>query len=310
VKAALATAPLRVDLASGALTVSVAIDRRVLCRVERQPSGVAIDSKDTLQSVKGERVDELRGGGPVGLVVELLRLLGIDEGFGVTAHVRVPDSSGLGGPVALAVAAAAALGRAAGRSLTAGDLRRLAGEAAARVGEGPRGAGGAAAAIHGRCTAETIGGMVERLPVDPAAVEECLLLVDTGAGAAAVEAPAGEPPGSGPDDPAWASGVRDALLARRFDDLADVLNADWDVRAGRPGWLTAPRERVASALRDAGAGLRACGGGRGTVVAVVAAPGARGPGRRERVIEAARAAGLRLFPARVDLLGLDVEETA
>lgn len=302
-----ATAPLRVDLASGTLSVSVAIDRRALCRVERRPSGVAIDSKDTLQSVEAERVDELRGGGPVGLVVELLRLLRIEDGFGVTTHVRVPDSSGLGGPVALAVAAAAALGRAAGLPLTAGDLRRLAGQATARAADGPLEASGAAAAIHGLCTAETMGGLVERLPVDPAAVEECLLLVDAGGGAPGLETVAGEPPG--PDDPAWASRVRDTLRARRFDDLADLLNADWDARALRPGWLTPPRERVAGALRAAGAGLRSCGG-QGSVVAVVAAPGGRGPGRRERVLEAARAAGLRLFPVRVDLLGLDVEETA
>jgi hypothetical protein len=36
-------------------------------------------------------------------------------------------------------------------------------------------------------------------------------------------------------------------------------------------------------------------------------PGPGAPGGREAVLAAAKAAGLRLFPARVDLRGLDVE---
>ena len=105
------------------------------------------------------------------------------------------------------------------------------------------------------------------------------------------------------------SRVRAALAGRRFDDLASALADEWEARCRVPGWATPERARIASLLRPAGAGLRACGGGRGSVVAVVAPPGERGPGRREAVVGAAKAASLRLFPARVDVLGLDVEKT-
>ena len=43
------------------------------------------------------------------------------------------------------------------------------------------------------------------------------------------------------------------------------------------------------------------------ILALWAPPGERGPGRREAVVAAAKVTGLRLFPARVDLRGLDVE---
>ena len=74
------------------------------------------------------------------------------------------------------------------------------------------------------------------------------------------------------------------------------------------GRVAAPQaEHIAGVVRAAGGAARVCGGGDGGILAVWAPPGARGPGRREAVPAAARQAGLRLFPARVDLRGLDVE---
>jgi hypothetical protein len=99
-----------------------------------------------------------------------------------------------------------------------------------------------------------------------------------------------------------------ALASRRFDELARTLDADWDARCQVAAWATPERRRIAALLRPAGAGLRACGEGRGSVLAVVSSPGDRGPGVREAVVRAAREAAVRLFPARVDLLGLDVEK--
>ena len=64
--------------------------------------------------------------------------------------------------------------------------------------------------------------------------------------------------------------------------------------------------QVAEVARAAGAAAKVCGAGVRGVVAVWAPPGARGPGRREAVTEALGAAGFRVFPARVDLRGLEV----
>ena len=66
-RAAEGTAACRVDLAGGApgaVSVTVAIDRRAWCRVETGVDGVRIESKDTLRKVGGEDVSEALGRGP------------------------------------------------------------------------------------------------------------------------------------------------------------------------------------------------------------------------------------------------------
>jgi galactokinase/mevalonate kinase-like predicted kinase len=299
-----ASAPSRVDLAGAPLAVSVAIDRRAWCRVETGVAGIAFESKDTLQKVVVGRSEDLgaRAGGPVALVREALRALGAEEGLRVVTQVKVPAASGLGGETALAVALVGALSRALGRELAAADLAHLAGETIASALGRPVVAADVAAALHGGCVAGGGAGKVERLDVDPAAVEECLRLVDVGA--------ADGEPASAEELAGHGVRVRAALVERRLDDLAAALAEDWDARCRVRGWCNPERERIAAALRPAGAGLRACGGGLGSVVAIVAPPGSRGPGRREAVVAAAREASLRLFPARLDLLGLDVEKTA
>lgn len=304
-----ATAPGRVDFAGAPSAACVAIDRRAWCRVETDAEGIAVESKDTLQRVRVAGLEGLENAsGPVALVRECLRVLGVESGVRVVTQVRVPASSGLAGDSALAVALVGALARALDRAVTAEGVQRLAGEAEARALGRPASPADLAAATHGGCLAWTASGGLEILTVDPAAVEECLLLVD----AAPARVPGAEPSAGGGavDDPAgFGARVRGALAERRFEELALALGEDWDFRCRVPGWATPERARVGSVLRAAGAGLRACGGGQGTVVAVVAPPGARGPGRRETVVAAAKEASLRLFPARVDILGLDVEKT-
>jgi D-glycero-alpha-D-manno-heptose-7-phosphate kinase len=66
-------------------------------------------------------------------------------------------------------------------------------------------------------------------------------------------------------------------------------------------------DRIAEAALAGGGAAKVCGAGGGGVVAVWAPPGARGPGRREAVEKSLQAAGFRVFPARVDLRGLEVE---
>ncbi len=304
-----ATAPCRVDLAAGPWAVSVAIDRRAWCRVEAGVPGLAVESKDTLQRIQAARATELdRATGPVALVREALLALGLDAGFRVTTQLRVPTGSGLGGETALAVALVGALARAGGRALEADEALRLAAGVVAAATQRPPAAIDVFAARHGGCVAGGDAGP-ESLRIDPAAVEECLMLVEASASRGPADAPAATAPET-PELDGHGERVLLALIARRFDELARALDDDWRSRAARPGWETPERGRMAALLRPSGAGLRACDAGRGSVLAIVAPPGERGPGPREAAVRAAREASVRLFPARVDLLGLDVEKTA
>lgn len=329
-----ATAPCRVDLAGGtldiwpiylfhpgAVTVNVAIDRRAWCRVETGVPGVRIDSRDTLQKAEGRDVSELLGGGALSLVAHILRALGVESGVRVSTQSRVPAGSGLGGSSALAVAVAAAVGRAVGRELDREGLWPIVRDAEARCIGVPTGVQDYHAALNGGVLAlhlEAGAVRVERLRADPARVEESLLLVDAGAtrfsginnwdvfkgqidGDARVRASLAEIAGV-------AARVREALLAERFEDVADLLAEEWAARKRlAPGVTTPEIDRVAEAARAAGGAAKVCGAGGGGVVAVWAPPGARGPGRREAVEKSLKAAGFRVFPARVDLRGLEVE---
>jgi D-glycero-alpha-D-manno-heptose-7-phosphate kinase len=318
-----ATAPARVELAGGtpsswavssrqpaALTLSVAIDRRAWCSVETGVDGVWVESKDTLQRLHERDVDELIAAGPPALAAHVLRALGVKTGVRVVTQSRVPEDSGLGGPASLAVAIAGAVGMALDRVLAPDELAGIAAEAEACVRARSQ---DAHAAIHGGVLCLHGGSAplrVERLAADPAKVEESLLLLDAGGTAL---------PAVTPIDgdlraqeglagiAALAGQVREALLAGRFDDLVGLMAEEAKARRRlAPAWTTPQIERIAEVVRGAGGATRVCGG----VVAVWAPPGGRGPGRREAVLEAARKAGLRLFPARVDLRGLDVEACA
>jgi len=304
-----ATAPCRIDLADGPRAVGVAVDRRAWCRVETGGAGLAVESKDTLQRVQVARASELdRAAGPVALVREATRALGMESGLRVSTQSRVPASSGLGSDAALAVALVGGLARAAGRDLDAAETMRLAARVVSGALDRPVAAADVFAARHGGCVAVGPTGAPLPLRVDPAAVEECLLLVDTPGGRTPGAEEAAPVPDVG-DSEAQGDRVRAALESRSFEELARAVDASWETRCQVAGWATPERQRIAALLRPAGAGLRACGEGRGSVVVVVSPPGERGPGAREAVVQAAGAAGLRLFRPRVDLLGLDVEKT-
>ena len=332
-----ATAPTRVDLAGGtldiwpvylfhpgAVTVNVAIDRRAWCRVETGIDGVEIESKDTLQKVKAGSVSEVIAGGQLTLAAHILLALGIETGVRVVTQSRVPAGSGLGGSSALAVAITGAVARAFDRELGPDDIWPLTRDAEARAIAVPTGIQDYHPAIRGGALClhlEPAAIRVERLAVDPARIEESLILIDAGAtrfsGINNWDVFKGQIDG----DPrvreslaaiaAVAQKVRDALLAGRFEDLIGLMTQEWDARKRlAPGWTTPEIDRIAEVVRCAGGAAKVCGAGGGGIVAVWAPPGQRGPGRREAVLAAIEKAGLKLFPARVDLRGLDVEPTA
>jgi len=307
VRVAEGTAACRVDLAGGvpgAVSVTVAIDRRAWCRVETARRGVQIESKDTLRKVGGEDVSEAVRKGAPATVVRALRAMGVEAGVGVVTQCRVPEGSGLGVSSALAAALTGALARVQGARLGRDEVARIASGGVAPGDEDPDTCHESHTAVRGGVLAlhpDPAGWRVETLAIDPARVEESLLLVDAAAPRAFASRPV-------PAISSLASRVREALLEGRFEEVVGLWTDEWEARrAAAAEWPAPEAERIAGIVRAAGGAARVCGAGCGGVVALWAPPGARAPGRREAVVAAAKAAGLRLFPARVDLRGLDVE---
>ncbi|HVR72515.1 MAG TPA: hypothetical protein VMT87_16895 [Vicinamibacteria bacterium] len=323
-----ATAPTRIDLAGGtldiwpiylfhpgAVTVNCAIDRRAWCRVETGVTGVRIESKDTLAKSEGRDVSEVLGGGG-SLVANILRALGIDTGVRVVTHSRVPAGSGLGGSSALAVAIVAAAARAFGKELDADRMWPVVRDAEAQNMGVPAGMQDHLAAIHGGVLGIHLDpGMVRaaRLLTDPARVEESLLLVDAGvtrfSGINNWEVFKGQIDGNQTVRGALAriasaaSGLREALVAHRYTDVAALMDEEWQARKLlAPGVTTPEIDRIALLAREAGGAAKVCGAGGGGMVAVWAVPG-----RREKAQAAIREAGFKIVPFRVDLRGLEVE---
>ncbi len=332
-----ATAPTRVDLAGGtldiwpvylfhpgAVTVNVAIDRRAWCRVETGVDGVEIESKDTLQKASGRTVAEILAAGKLTLAAHILQALGIATGVRVVTQSRVPAGSGLGVSAALAVAITGALARAFDRELAPDEIWPLTRDAETQAIGVPTGIQDYHPAVRGGALClhlEPATIRVERLAVDPAKIEEALTLVDAGAtrfsGTNSWDVFKGQIDGDARVRGALAAiasvarQVREALLAGRFEDLIGLMSEEWDARKRlAPGWTTPEIDQIADVVRAAGGAAKVCGAGGGGIVAVWAPPGGRGPGLREAVLEAVKAAGLKLFPARVDVCGLDVETCA
>jgi D-glycero-alpha-D-manno-heptose-7-phosphate kinase len=327
-----ASAPTRIDLAGGTLdiwpiylyhpgaaTVNVAIDRRAWCRVETGVNGVRIHSRDTRQTVEAAEVTELLGQGPASLVAQILTALGVESGVSVTTHSTVPAGSGLGGSSALAIAAAAAVGRAFEREV--GDLWPLVRDAEARCIGVPTGVQDYHPAILGGVLGlqlEPGAIRVDRLPVDPGRIEESLMLVDAGAtrfsglnnwqvfkgqidGDAAVMQGLAAIAGA-------AARLRLALLEGRYEDVAELVTEEWEARKRlAPGVTTPEIDTIVDLARSAGGAAKVCGAGGGGIVAVWATPGARGSGTRERVREALKGTSFAEQRFRVDLRGLEVE---
>jgi D-glycero-alpha-D-manno-heptose-7-phosphate kinase len=329
-----ATAPTRIDLAGGtldiwplylfhrgALTVNVGIDKRAFCRVERGGAGVRIESKDTLQKVEGRDLHDVLGSGSLALVAFILRAFGVESGVSVTTHSRVPAGSGLGGSSALAVAVAAAVARAFGRELSQDALWPIVRDAEAQCLGIPAGMQDHVAAIHGGVLGVHLDpGLVrvERLAVDPAAVEESLLLVNAGAtrfsGINNWDVFKGQIDGDERVRTALsrialvARRLRDALLERRLADVSELVAEEWEARKLlAPGVTTPEVDRIAELARGAGGAAKVCGAGGGGMVAVWAPTGGREKGVRARVEAALRDGGFRPVPFRVDLRGLEVE---
>ena len=302
---AIASAPGRLPLsgANAGPRLSVALDRRALCRVETGVAGIAIESKDSLSKTTAGDVSELLQRSPTSVVAHTLDLLEVRHGLRVVTEWKLPVGSGVDGDSALAVATLAAVAHALGREPGSEELVRLAREAGRRAGGADE--HGHHAALWGgvvvtRGAGEGLG--AEPLPVDPGRIEEALILVDTGeAGAGGTRQPSVA--GSLAGRPVTERLVQ-ALVAGRFEDVVDLVAEEAEGDLEGPG-LGPGLRRVVEIARAAGGAARPLPQGR--LVAVWAPPGARGPGRGEAVREALKTAGLKAVRVRVDLRGLEVD---
>lgn len=315
--AVVASAPLRADLAGGtldlwplgllhegAVTVSVAVDRRVEVRARRLEPGswTEIVSLDLGCRRRFRAGDGAVGAGPLELVERVVRTVSGGVPFGVATRSPVSAGSGLGTSSALGVAAAAAVLAALGRRIVRPRLVELVRDLEAIVLGVPTGTQDHVTAVRGGlCVLEQHPGgpTVRRLSAGRlSGLARRLVLFD-----------AREPRSSGPSN--WdmyrrrIEGKPEAVdaLARIRDAgraaLEAVESSDWaalgramrkDLEA-RAGWspkVLTPRLRgLVKAVLDAGAlGVKVCGAGGGGWGAALA-----DPDRRSLVEDAIRAAG-------------------
>jgi D-glycero-alpha-D-manno-heptose-7-phosphate kinase len=313
-----ARAPTRIDLAGGTLdippldllvpgagTVNVAIDLEATARVEPIDSGIEVHALDRGLRLRFERAGEAATGRDAALLTGLIGHLVPEGHLRLTTDCASPAGAGLGGSSALAVAAAAALGRFAGEELPEARLLAVARDVETRVLRVPTGVQDYLAALRGGALglAFGVGGVrVEPLRADLEALRRRVVLVYSG-----------EPRSSGINN--WevtrsfldgdaavqerlaaiarhAAAVRRALEAADWDALAAAVDAEWSERRRlAPGVSTPAIGRLLDAARAAGAtAAKACGAGGGGCVVLLAPPD-----RREAVEAAAREAGMRVL---------------
>lgn len=290
-----ASAPARVPLLRG---VALALDRRATCRVERAAAGVFIESKEALLRAEAERLEDLRAAAPLQPLVRLLASLGLTHGVRVSGHGRVPPGTGLATEVALTVAATAAALRLLGREDSPETVARVARDALRGDDRYAPDALDVAACVRGGVVAWR-GAAVEPVTADPARLEQSLLLADVGV-------PARRDPRAGElsdDERERARELAAALAARDDAAVAALVTRGWEAACRvDPSAVTPEAEAVLADARACGGAGRPCGGGGGGLAVLWLPVDARAP------LEARlRAAGVRTYPVRLDLLGLALE---
>lgn len=300
-QAAAASAPGRLELSGqdGGPCLSLALDRRALCRVEPIAAGLEVESKESLTRASARDLAELVERSPGSLAAQALALFGAPAGLRVVTEWKLPAGSGIHGEAALALAATAAVSRALGQEREPSELIAVArevGSRARRVDEHGLHAAlwGGVVLTHG--AAGPLAG--ERLAVDPGRIDESLMVVDAGETSEAGAPARGGPSGEG--GAALTGRIVQALTGGRYEEVVDlIVEESLSLAAG------AGQQRIVDLARAAGGAARPLRQGR--LVAVWAPPGARGAGRREAVQAALQAAGWKPLAVRLDLRGLEAD---
>ena len=326
----LTSAPCRVDLAGGtldiwplylfhpgAVTVNLAVDIQTTCRITPLAGRrIRLRSRDTGREESFASLDALRRAKSFRhpLAGHLVRFFEPQGGLEIETHSESPAGAGISGSSALMIATTAALARFTGRRLSREQMRVVAQEVEAQLIGVPTGCQDYYPALYGGANAihlEPGGVRREGLAVDLEEVDRRLLLVYTGA-----------PRQSGINNwevfqahingdrrvfrnfeeiAAIARGMRSALAAADWTEVARLLHAEWTLRkTNAPGITTPHIEKLVQAARRSGArAAKVCGAGGGGCVIFLVEQDAR-----TRVAEALRRQGGHLLPFRVARRGL------
>jgi D-glycero-alpha-D-manno-heptose-7-phosphate kinase len=325
------SAPTRIDLAGGTIdiwplyllhpgaqTLNAAISLRAHCTIEsRADDRIVLVSEDTRERVEAATaadfdLDRLP------LVARLVKSFGV-SGVAVTTRSDSPVGAGLGGSSTLAVAAGAALAAWAHRPIDDEALLTWVMNVEGQVLGVPPGVQDYRPAMYGGVLAIELGvdGVrTVRLPIDPGALTDRLVVAFTGASRNSginnwdvfKRRIDGDPAVTGAftDICRAAGGMRAAFHRHDWSGVAAELAEEWAARKRlAPGVTTPAIDELLDRARTAGAWAgKVCGaGGGGCVLALT------DPERKSAVSAALVDAGAEVLPVQIDRNGLSLERS-
>ncbi len=326
-----ARGPARVDLAGGtvdiwplylfhpgAQTVNLAIRCYASCVIEtRADRRIVLASQDQGLREKFDDLTQLAlGTSRLPLLRELVLFFEPRRGLNIKTSSQVPAGAGLGGSSALNIALCGGLARVTGKHYTRGQILEIARNVEAIVIRVPTGWQDYFPALYGGANAlhlERDGVKREKLPLSFPEVERRFVLCYTG-----------EPRNSAINN--WevmkshidgqekvlknfdqittiASQMREALLARDWNDVGELLGLEWENRKRNFRGISTPLiDRMIENTRKVGTlAAKVCGaGGGGCVVFMVQ------PGTKPAVEEALVRMGGRIINFSISRAGLEV----
>ena len=216
---------------------------------------------------KGSDVSEVLGGGALSLVAHILRALGIETGVKVVTQSRVPAGSGLGGSSALAVAvAAAACARPSAARSTPTGCGRSCATRRRRPSACPRACRTTWPPSTAACSASTSSrarcAWRSSRPIPRAWRSACCSWTPASRRFSGInnwEVFKGQIDGQRGraarlgEIVAAASGLREALVGQRYDDVGGLMAEEWEARKRlAPGVTTPEIDRIAEIAAAAG----------------------------------------------------------
>ena len=300
-----ARAPARVDLAGGtvdiwplylfhpgAQTVNIAIKCYASCIIEtRADRRIVLVSQDQGIRETFEDLTQLTlGTSRLPLLRELVVSFEPRRGLTIRTSSQVPAGAGLGGSSALNIALCGGLARVTGKHYTRGQILEVAKNVEAIVIRVPTGWQDYFPALYGGANAVHLkreGVQRERLPLSFSDVEKRFVLCYTG-----------EPRNSAINN--WevmkshidgdpkvrgnfeqittiASQMREALLAKDWNDVAELLGLEWENRKRNFKGISTPKiDRMIEQSRKQGTlAAKVCGAGGGGCVVFMVKPGTK-----------------------------------
>ncbi len=300
-----ARAPARVDLAGGtvdiwplylfhpgAQTVNIAIRCYASCVIEtRADRHIVLASQDQeIRETWKDLTDISLGQSRLPLLRELVLFFAPRRGLTIKTSSQVPAGAGLGGSSALNIALCGGLARVTGKRYARSQILEIAKNVEAVVIRVPTGWQDYFPALYGGANAvhlERDGVKRERLPLSFSDVEKRFVLCYTG-----------QPRNSAINN--WevmkshidgdervrnnfdqittiASQMREALLARDWHDVAELLALEWENRKRNFSGISTPRiDRMIEQTRKHGTmAAKVCGAGGGGCVVFMVQPGTK-----------------------------------